>query len=1173
MSAHPIIRLLTASLWVTALVFCRPAQAQWIRSNGPTGGFLSLVYTHGNDIFIYPQGWGVRRSGDNGATWTPANTGLPVYTPTGFASIGTRIFVGTTTSGLFASDNNGNSWFSITNNLPGLTISALFATGNTLYLSCNGQIYRTDDLGATYTLANSGLVGVYIQQLAGGNGYLFGSTYGNGIFSSADGGTSWTPVNSTFPGLESVSTLGMSGNNLYAGNFVGELFLSTDYGVSWTSPLSLGHLGQVISIAISGVTVVVGFAPGGVYYSPDSGSSWSHPSTIFDIPASLAFRGTDILAATYGGGLYRSTNNGNSWSQVPNPELYIAAQSFLAVGDSLMVGTAGAGAFLSADNGISWMESNSGLENNHIKALASSGQNIFAAGANGVYRSGNQGKSWIGVNNGLSNRYVTAMAVQGSTLFIALNTCFQCSQQGIFLSTDQGATWSDSNTGLPANATVTCLAVQGSRLYAGTGSGLFVSSDSGGLWSPLNPTQIGNVYGLLVNGSDVIVCTNSQLFTTRDSGNSWTSQSPVAIGGSSVSGSGHYVFAGGGTYCYRSSNDTTWSQTNAPPGFAGTFFVYHDIIFDGNSYGVYYRPISEFPVITSVSTSSAEVGTSITIQGEGFSTITFDNTISFNGATTQPSSATATALTVTVPAGATSGALSVMVEDESSPSVNFAVLAAIRSVAPSSGPVGTQVTMELSGFVIPYNYSLQVMFGGVAASNPYVNGSTLTATVPPGAGSGVITVTLSGQNAASKSNFHVLPAITSFSPAAAPTGGYLTISGTSFSPVAAADSVTINGVVATVVQASANSLVVTVPDDVTTGAISVSVGGMTAVSQAPFKVIPTIYSFSPKQGIIGTVVTIDGTGFNPAPELNGVSIGTGSAKVTQATTRQLTVVVPAEAFTSIITVSEYDQSSSTTDKFVVAPGMLALDPAAGFAGSLTTLVGSGFDPGSLNGAWINGVSAEVTNVSSTQITVIVPSGATTGSFSILQGGERFDNGPVFTILNLLTPEAAPAANLTPTSFTARWFPVPLAAGYEIDISPNNFATYLEGYQALFVTDTAITVTYSVPETPYQYRVRSANAFVTSANSNVISTMISGVKNETAGLSLFPNPANRTLTVSSLAGMVSGAEVVDPLGQTTSVRFVRRENSLDVDISELSAGWYILRVISDAGLFHMKFIRN
>ena len=92
--------------------------------------------------------------------------------------------------------------------------------------------------------------------------------------------------------------------------------------------------------------------------------------------------------------------------------------------------------------------------------------------------------------------------------------------------------------------------------------------------------------------------------------------------------------------------------------------------------------------------------------------------------------------------------------------------------------------------------------------------------------------------------------------------------------------------------------------------------------------VPTIISFTPASGTIGTSVTIIGTNFSATPTNNIVFFGATKATVTAATTTQLTVTVPAGATYQPVTVGGLTAYPSkplstghdaTSDKLPVAP--------------------------------------------------------------------------------------------------------------------------------------------------------------------------------------------------------------------------------------------------------------
>ena len=109
-------------------------------------------------------------------------------------------------------------------------------------------------------------------------------------------------------------------------------------------------------------------------------------------------------------------------------------------------------------------------------------------------------------------------------------------------------------------------------------------------------------------------------------------------------------------------------------------------------------------------------------------------------------------------------------------------------------------------------------------------------------------------------------------------GTSVTLTGTNFSGVTA---VAFNGTAASYTVNSATQIVATVPTGATSGTIKVTTSGGSTTSSATYTVTaatvpaPTLSSFSPTSGVVGTSVTITGTNFTNASAV-GFN-GTGAA--------------------------------------------------------------------------------------------------------------------------------------------------------------------------------------------------------------------------------------------------------------------------------------------------------
>jgi IPT/TIG domain-containing protein/centrosomal CEP192-like protein/uncharacterized protein DUF4082 len=368
-----------------------------------------------------------------------------------------------------------------------------------------------------------------------------------------------------------------------------------------------------------------------------------------------------------------------------------------------------------------------------------------------------------------------------------------------------------------------------------------------------------------------------------------------------ITGTGFGASQGGSTVKFNgtTATPTGWSATSIVvpvPSGASTGNV---VVTVGGtaSNGVSFTVSATAPNITSLSLASGIVGTAVTISGTNFGS---SGTVTFNGTSATASSWTAASVVVTVPNAATSGNVVVTVGGVASNGVPFTVTPNITGLSPTSGAVATAVTITGTGFGASQGGST-VKFNGTTATPTGWSATSIVAPVPSGASTGNVVVTVGGaaSNGVSFTVSATAPNITSLSLASGIVGTAVTISGTNFG---SSGTVTFNGTSATASSWTTTSVVVTVPNAATSGNVVVTVGGV-ASNGVPFTVTPNITSLSPTSGIVGTAVTITGTGFGTSQGSSTLKFNSTTATPTGWSATSIVVPVPTGATTGNVVVT------------------------------------------------------------------------------------------------------------------------------------------------------------------------------------------------------------------------------------------------------------------------------
>jgi hypothetical protein len=295
----------------------------------------------------------------------------------------------------------------------------------------------------------------------------------------------------------------------------------------------------------------------------------------------------------------------------------------------------------------------------------------------------------------------------------------------------------------------------------------------------------------------------------------------------------------------------------------------------------------------------------------------------------------------------------------------------ITSFSPGSGNVSSSVVIAGDYFT----GATSVKFNGVSATSFTVNSSIqITATVPVGATTGKIQVTTPSGKATSTTNYIVnvqSPVISSFTPSAGLTGSVVTISGDYFN---GATAVTFFNNKSSLFKVVSNTIITaSVPSAVTTGPISVITPSGTGSSATNFDpvLIPSISSFTPASGFVGTQVQITGSEFTT---VSSVRFNNVTSSYTLINDTGIKATVPPTGTTGNITVITSGGTATSPSTFTVtvpAPTITSFSPGTGSVATSVTITGTNLT-GATKVTFNNITSSFYTVNSSTQIVSAVP---------------------------------------------------------------------------------------------------------------------------------------------------------------------------------------------------------
>jgi photosystem II stability/assembly factor-like uncharacterized protein len=445
-----------------------------------------------------------------------------------------HLYLGTTNSWIYQSEDGGASWQRL------------------------AKLAKTDDLLLDNILVDSSdaktlLVGAWVVDHPDG-----------GLFISHDSGKTWTTVEAMKgQSIRALTQAPSDPKTIIAGTLKG-VFRSVDGGSSWTqiTPLGSMDLHEVESIAIDPKDPQTIYA--GTWHLPwkttDGGANWHNikqglidDSDVFSIIIDPTVPSVVYTSAC--SGIYRSDSAGELYHKIQGIPSTARRTRVLMLDptnrNTVYAGTT-EGLYKTLDGGTKWQRmTGPDVIVNDVYVDPKNPQHVLlATDRSGVLESDDAAFSFKASNTGFSQRQVSSLLVDAkspSTIFAGVVN--DKNYGGLFVSKDDGATWSQQSNGLQGRDVFDIAQTADGVVVVGTNTGIF--HWDGTTWQPVgkivkNETKTSyvvrkgkrtkvektatvadgqidvRVSNLDVSGSTWYAATANGIYSSADQGATWT---------------------------------------------------------------------------------------------------------------------------------------------------------------------------------------------------------------------------------------------------------------------------------------------------------------------------------------------------------------------------------------------------------------------------------------------------------------------------------------------------------------------------------------------------------------------------------------------------------------------------------------------------------------------------
>ena len=470
------------------------AKSEWVQTKGPEGGRVPELFTTTRGDVYAGTRHGLYRLTDDGQAWKFISN---IKRPTYYATLAMEtkwwpvverqdtLYLATDTE-LLTSTDRGETWKTLCE-CPGGQLTSMVMTDGipgaqsdmTIYLAYTNGVFRTDNLGKSWTPLSEGLKDKKIRAIAAIENTLFAGTH-KGLFRFNNEMWEYLPISQEDKSgktLDSIFALTASDTKLYV--------LAKKVNVTKHSIKT--HRFEVKQIELTEIERKA-------LVNPD----WIELTNINSLPLSPF-------------SLYRSTDLGESWDSI-TPKLGGTLKEYrytTNLSSPLLVNKDG--------KIISQV--------NTTVRTSASGEKVIVMADKAGYYSGDAGETWTSLDN------IDNVMYASDAVFLNANTFYRGGTQGIQRSTDGGESWHQFNTGL-VNTNVKHLVVTDGILYANTESELVHSTDGGESWVHV-PIDTGYHTRIVKSNGELYARDNNngthRFFRLSSEDNSFTSISEMPV--------------------------------------------------------------------------------------------------------------------------------------------------------------------------------------------------------------------------------------------------------------------------------------------------------------------------------------------------------------------------------------------------------------------------------------------------------------------------------------------------------------------------------------------------------------------------------------------------------------------------------------------------------------------